>query len=327
MTDIPIESGSASMSMADVNMMEKGASSRDQSETMVDLSEQSGSMPAVDEVRAAVPPTRRNRKKWALLCLAPLAVLVIVAVIVSVSLSSNDSNKAGSSSNQNNNNSNNPQQPSTPSAPAPSPPTTPNNNTPPTAPRASFQEIVAWLEQESISNPQALQTAETPQNLAAHWLAETDPAQVPLPTASIDDPGTSEGYMYMIRYVMALIYFQMNGENWPAQLGFLTESFVCLWNGFSLTAGGTVGSYERGGLRCDSDTGLPVVLDLGKKSVIYFYNVLRVAAEDLIPRAVFSILTHICSRVCGYYRIQQLGGRDPHRTWVDRHVGLSRFGV
>jgi hypothetical protein len=141
-------------------------------------------------------------------------------------------------------------------------PTDAEPTVPAPAPRATMDEIVSWLGKEGIDKRAKLRKEGSPQNMAAVWLATADNATLPLPTVSITDETNTAGYMYMVRYVMAVVYFQMNGENWPVSLDFLSDKDVCDWNGIKLSIGDSTG-HEQGGLQCDETTGLPVVLDLG----------------------------------------------------------------
>jgi hypothetical protein len=134
--------------------------------------------------------------------------------------------------------------------------------------RPAFEGIVNYLSSEGISSPKDLATIGSPQNIAAHWLAEQDKAQVPVPTVSIGDPEDTSGYMFMTRYIMALNYVAFDGPNWIYPVNFLSQGHVCSWHGFSLSLQldpDKIIPSKGGGLRCEDETGLrvPRVLDLG----------------------------------------------------------------
>lgn len=127
----------------------------------------------------------------------------------------------------------------------------------------AFDELVTYLVNENVSSSNDLYSVGSPQNLAAQWLTIDDDANLPLPTDSISD--SQEAYLYMFRYVMAVNYFAFRGDNWVSRMNFLSESSVCTWNRISLGLDGPDVVYEQGGVRCDVDTGLPITLDMGKK--------------------------------------------------------------
>jgi hypothetical protein len=99
-----------------------------------------------------------------------------------------------------------------------------------------------------------LTSVDTPQYKAAKWFAEDDGANLPLPGSS---KGQHEGdidaytYRYLARYIMALNYYAMGGENWNSQLNFLTETDICNWN--QLIA--VPGRWLIAGVICSSATG------------------------------------------------------------------------
>jgi hypothetical protein len=74
----------------------------------------------------------------------------------------------------------------------------------------------------------------TPQYAASQWLENEDPANLDLD--SLPDKSLEQ------RYIVALLYFSMDGDNWDRDHGFLTEKSVCEWQD------------ETGkGIQCDSD--------------------------------------------------------------------------
>lgn len=94
-------------------------------------------------------------------------------------------------------------------------------------PRPARQDVIQYLLDNGVSSQQDLQSDGSPQNLAASWLAEEDPANVVIPTFNVT---TVDGYLYMTRYIMALNYFAMDGENWLDSMNFLSGDDVCYWN-------------------------------------------------------------------------------------------------
>ena len=76
----------------------------------------------------------------------------------------------------------------------------------------------------------------TPQNKAYDWLVNEDPAN--LDVDNLTDEALSQ------RYIVALLYFSLDGGNWFDQYDFLTASHVCTWNNGS--------SRNKLGIICDS---------------------------------------------------------------------------
>lgn len=139
----------------------------------------------------------------------------------------------------------------------------------PTAP--PLEDIAAYLTTHGASSLTELMTPNTPQNLALHWLAVGDPAPEAVPDVGISEP---EGYLYVVRYVMAVHYFSLNGDDWTKTTGFLTGNHVCDWNGYSFSFDNS-GGIENGGLSCDAESKMPNILDLGECCALcsFLYNI------------------------------------------------------
>jgi hypothetical protein len=212
------------------------------------VEDSSSSFPTVEEVRAIHQPGRSNKAKRALLL---FLLIVVLALALGLGLGIGLPNR----------NEEEEEQVDYKGAFADAP----------DGPSATFEEIVDWLASEGISSDQVLEEEGSPQNRAARWLADTDLADLPLPETSANDSLYS--YMYMVRYVMALIYYQMNGENWLYSVDFLSAKPVCEWHTPSagLTGGYTGGRLgtEEGGVLCDDELGIPIAIDLGKLSVCW----------------------------------------------------------
>jgi hypothetical protein len=122
--------------------------------------------------------------------------------------------------------------------------------------KSNFEEVTAYFIASGISNEVAIQTLGTPQNTAAYWLALNDEADMAVPAVP---PTVPEGYKYMTRYVLAVIYFALDGENWNYQANFVTIEDICSWNQVNFDDS----NFYRQGVLCDSNTGLIFALDLG----------------------------------------------------------------
>jgi len=86
---------------------------------------------------------------------------------------------------------------------------------------AGFSEVVDYLVEQDVSHRSILETANTPQNRAAEWIANADKFNLAVPTTARDDYG--EGYKYVVRYVMAVNFFAMHGHDWERNLYFMTD--------------------------------------------------------------------------------------------------------
>lgn len=79
-----------------------------------------------------------------------------------------------------------------------------------------------------LSDPDALRTVGTPQYQAARWLALQDSMRLSPPASTT----YKESFAYFQRYIAALLYYQLNGEDWdlPPALKFLASTSECSWN-------------------------------------------------------------------------------------------------
>lgn len=70
------------------------------------------------------------------------------------------------------------------------------------------------------SDPSKLAVTDSPQYLAARWIADLDPRDV-----SMD-----EVEEFRTRYVLALFYYAMNGDRWEHEVNWMTLHSYCNWN-------------------------------------------------------------------------------------------------
>lgn len=94
--------------------------------------------------------------------------------------------------------------------------------------RPSFDDIVDFIIGNRISYEMDVYGTTTPQSQAIVWLMRDDPANIPVPTTSMNE--SYEAHMYMVRYVMAVNYFALGGVDWDFPLQFLMQNDVCEWN-------------------------------------------------------------------------------------------------
>ena len=101
------------------------------------------------------------------------------------------------------------------------------------------------IDQQVVSSAAVFDSADSPQTKAAEWLAEVDPANLAVPT----NPITSTiGYNYMFRYVMAVNYYALGGEDWFDDMNFLSGFDICDWHSIE-----TDQQKDRIGVYCDND--------------------------------------------------------------------------
>ena len=103
-----------------------------------------------------------------------------------------------------------------------------------------FTEIVEAL--QPISG-RKLREQGSPQYLAAMWMADTDPMQLPVGSAGSND-GRYDRFKQ--RYIMALFYFALDGANWLEDRGWLSEDSECFWFGIDGASEGC-GGEDKGG--------------------------------------------------------------------------------
>jgi len=125
-----------------------------------------------------------------------------------------------------------------------------------------LDSTIAFLFDHEISLARALYDESSPQYRAAHWLANQDREQLPVPAYGdsmggdpIESNVNDERHdRFVQRYVLAVLYFALGGDQWTDQLGFISEVHECSWfkaevekNGDPLTE-----TYAHG-VKCDSN--------------------------------------------------------------------------
>jgi hypothetical protein len=110
---------------------------------------------------------------------------------------------------------------------------------------------INFLREAGITDAQSFDNQASPQYKAAVWIANYDPLQLSLTLQST----------VLQRYVLVVIYYAFNGEQWGGALGWLQGDSECSW---SVTIDGI---FE--GAVCDSEGAL-TDLYIGKNEVIIF---------------------------------------------------------
>jgi hypothetical protein len=202
----------------------------------VESPDMGASLPTTEEMRSTVSPYRSGKQgRYIKLIVAAVVLLaVVISIAVGVSGGGTDSSSVSGGGNDSSNGSS-------------------ASNVAPAPRQANVEDIIAYLADRGVSDLTALSTAETPQRRAAFWLAETDGANLAVPTAAVT---TAEGYKYMTRYILAVLYYSTGGELWTSQVGFMTNEDICNWYGLFRSGS----SSFRKGVVCDSGllTGLGI---------------------------------------------------------------------
>jgi hypothetical protein len=179
-------------------------------------------LPAAEEVRSSLPtrvrdPKRKNRYIW---------IAVITTAVMVIFIASLAGRDKGSKSNS-----------ALPGFPDPEIAVQEAKK----RLRPSLEAVIAYLTQENISNPSLFQNKSSPQYMAARFMAETDGANLAVPT--IDSRTLDAGYYFVFRYVMIVFWYAMRGDDWTVdpgsgfRRGFLTPYDACYWFDRSLEIG------------------------------------------------------------------------------------------
>jgi Leucine-rich repeat (LRR) protein len=170
---------------------------------MVELGDAiSTSLPSPEEIRTDVPVYSKpytSLRRCGLYAGFAIALFALILIPTLVTVSNNKNN--------NNNNSLN------------------SNADPPRV--ADFDSVKRYMIDQGVSSEDAFSSTGTPQYRAATWLAQVDGANLPVPTSNIR---AFDGYRYVARYVMAVNFYALNGENWPAPEIFMNDDDICFWH-------------------------------------------------------------------------------------------------
>jgi hypothetical protein len=240
------------------------------------------SLPNVEELRVdhhqgstelvvgedGAPSRKSGRFVWLIaLCLALLVIAVATGVSVALAQSNNDSRQPASASSQvesqtesqtvveNGKQEDNGEKETDtdvddapPPVQATSPPTTPATLPPDTDLGSRSDQILNWLTSQGISSAEALQTDGSAQQLALQFMTE-DGLFLDAPTT---DKSTPEGYNFMTRYVLSVLYYATKGDDWQFDLNFKKPTTHCAW--YSVLQYVDL-STEFRGVACDQETG------------------------------------------------------------------------
>lgn len=117
-------------------------------------------------------------------------------------------------------------------------------------------QVKELLVRHVVSNSDDLNTMGSPQWNAMHWITLVDEADLSIP----DESDKDAVYKYVQRYVMALLYYATNGQNWEHGLHWLGSESICEWLDF---VGDVNHKKHNTGVGCDADGNIKIV-SLGK---------------------------------------------------------------
>jgi hypothetical protein len=105
-----------------------------------------------------------------------------------------------------------------------------NNSGLPTSPER-LDDTISFLFENQISLARDLYDESTPQYQAARWLALEDPEQLTVPAAQTDSGGlrSMNPYRFVQRYVLAVLFYALNGEQWVSPRKFVSGAHECSW--------------------------------------------------------------------------------------------------
>jgi hypothetical protein len=84
------------------------------------------------------------------------------------------------------------------------------------------QDVIDFLVENEISTSFDLKNMESPQYHAAKWIANND-------GMTLGIPQYGEHIAFVERYVMAVLFYALDGHNWKHDLNFLSPNHICTW--------------------------------------------------------------------------------------------------
>jgi Ran GTPase-activating protein (RanGAP) involved in mRNA processing and transport len=88
-----------------------------------------------------------------------------------------------------------------------------------------YQRIQQYLIDAGVSKTNDLVDPNSPQHLAAQWMAHKDGMKLQVPKVSTG----RDHLMFVERYVLVVLYYATGGPNWTHQLNWLSDNHLCTW--------------------------------------------------------------------------------------------------
>jgi hypothetical protein len=89
-----------------------------------------------------------------------------------------------------------------------------------------INQIISFLSDNEISALEDLRSTTKPQYKAAVWISNNDDRELDIPE-SINENGA---FRFVERYVMAVFFYALGGEDWNHDVNFLSEDKTCDWS-------------------------------------------------------------------------------------------------
>jgi hypothetical protein len=101
------------------------------------------------------------------------------------------------------------------------------------------------LADTGISKRELLEDPSSAQYRAARWIAVEDLERVDIPNNDLED----NPFQFVQRYVLAVLYFSLNGSNWNDPLNFVSDLHECSW--YQAIPDESTGELLAVGVSCD----------------------------------------------------------------------------
>ncbi|GKY93339.1 hypothetical protein MPSEU_000301500 [Mayamaea pseudoterrestris] len=181
---------------------------------------------------------------------------------------------------------------------------TPQNNT--SSLRPSLSQVIDFLAATGVSSKEDLQQGGTPQSLAANWMANLDGMNYTLPT--VTNQTSAKTYQYMTRYVLAVLWYAMDGINWMNQFGFLSVTDFCYWNAPIPVTTETGVVFQAGGIYCDRKTRkiVAVHLDYNKLSGNVPSELAKLTSLSILSMSGNKLMNGLTETICDLEALSSL---------------------
>ena len=196
------------------------------SDVPIDTADHGSSLPTAEELRHSLPPQKRNYKY----CIWGAAAVMVLVVCFSIGVGVSNNNKLDV------------------------------YEAPPR--QASLAQVMNYIAASGFSSKESLQNGDSPQALAANWMANLDEMNMALPTDK--DGSSAKGYTYLTRYAVGLLWYALKGTDWKNQYGFLSAVDICSWNSPVPATNNNGIFFLPGGVYCSRETGDVSSIHLGE---------------------------------------------------------------
>lgn len=88
-----------------------------------------------------------------------------------------------------------------------------------------YNEIVRFLSESEVSHLADLESDGSPQKLAATFMAFLDPLLLEIPHSHV----VRDGYTFVTRYILMVLFFSTNGDEWTNLRNFRSKLPTCQW--------------------------------------------------------------------------------------------------